>query len=38
MKLTFYEYKLNFKEFNGFGWIFSPEGIRQKLEENKYIE
>ena len=38
MKLTFYEYKLKFKDNNGFGWIFSPEGIRQKLEENKFLE
>ena len=38
MKMTFYEYKLKFKDFNGFGWIFSPEGIRQKLEENKFFE
>lgn len=37
MKLTFYEYKRNFKDSNGFGWIFFPEGIRQKLEENKFI-
>ena len=38
MKLTFYEYKLKFKDNNGFWWIFSPEGIRQKLEENKFLE
>ena len=38
MKLTFYEYKLKFKDNNGFGWIFAPEGIRQKLEENKFLE
>ena len=38
MKLTFYEYKLKFKDINGFGWIFSPKGIRQKLEENKFFE
>ena len=38
MKLTFYEYKLKFKDTNGFGWIFSPKGIRQKLEENKFFE
>ena len=37
MKLTFYEYKRNFKDSNGFGWMFFPEGIRQKLEENKFI-
>ena len=37
MKLTFYEYKRNFKDSNGFGWIFFPEGIRQKLKENKFI-
>ena len=37
MKLTFYEYKRNFNDSNGFGWMFSPEGIRQKLEENKFI-
>ena len=37
MKLTFYEYKANFKDINGFGWIFSPKGIRQKLEENKFL-
>jgi hypothetical protein len=37
MKLTFYEYKRNFNDSNGFGWLFSPEGIRQKLEENKFI-
>ena len=38
MKLTFYEYELKFKDINGFGWIFSPKGIRQKLEENKFFE
>ena len=37
MKLTFYEYNRNFKDSNGFGWMFFPEGIRQKLEENKFI-
>ena len=37
MKLTFYEYKANFKDINGFGWIFSSKGIRQKLEENKFL-
>ena len=37
MKLTFYEYKRNFKDSNGFGWILFPEGIRQKLERNKFI-
>ena len=37
MKLTFYEYKLKFKDINGFGWIFSPKGIRQKLEENQFL-
>ena len=38
MKLTFYEYKLKFKDINGFGWIFSQKGIRQKLEENQFFE
>ena len=37
MKLTFYEYKLKFKDINGFAWVFSPKGIRQKLEENKFV-
>ena len=36
-KLTFYEYKLNFKDINGFGWTFSSKGIRKKLEENKFL-
>lgn len=38
MKLTFYEYKLKFKDINCLGWIFSPKGIRQKLEENTFLE
>ena len=37
MKLAFYEYKLKFKDINGFAWVFSPKGIRQKLEENKFV-
>ena len=38
VKLTFYEYNLNLTKANGFGWIFSPSGIRQKLEENKFLD
>ena len=30
------EFKIKFKE-NGFGWIFSTKGIRQKLQENNKI-
>ena len=35
-KLTWLEFKQKFQDKeNGFGWIFSSQGIRRKLEENK---
>ena len=37
-KNSFYrwdQFKQKFEGENGFGWIFSPQGIRQKLQENQ---